>query len=186
MVNSMGRSPRGGRVNVVVLIVGLLVAIPLVAVLWNGFRFDPREIASPLIGKAAPDFTLTPLDGGAPVSLSALRGTPVVVNFWATWCVPCQAEHPTLLQLAKNYDGRVKFYGVVYQDDTDNISNWLMKRGSFYPQLIDVGSSAAIAFGVYGVPETYFIGKDGIIVDKVAGAVDGRAAIALLDEMVGA
>ena len=186
MSNTMRRSPRGGRVNVVVLVVGLLVAIPLVVVLWNGFKYVPREISSPLIGKAAPDFTLTPIDGGTPVSLAALRGTPVVVNFWATWCVPCQAEHPTLLQLARNYDGRVKFFGVVYQDDADNIQNWLMKRGSVYPQLLDVGSSAAIAFGVYGVPETYFIGKDGVIVNKVAGAVDGRTAITLLDQMVGA
>lgn len=186
MSYAMGRSPRGGRVNVVVLVVGLLVAIPLVAVLWNGFNYDPKEIASPLIGKAAPDFTLTPLEGGAPVALSSLRGTPVVVNFWATWCVPCQAEHATLQQLARNYDGRVKFYGVVYQDEGANIQNWLLKRGSAYPQLLDVGSSAAIAFGVYGVPETYFIGKDGIIVDKVAGAVDGRTAIAVLDKLVGA
>ena len=184
MTIGMGRARRSGKVNVVVLVVGLLVAIPLVAVLWNGFRYDPRDIASPLIGKAAPDFTLTPLDGGDAVSLSALRGTPVVVNFWATWCVPCQAEHPTLLQLAKNYDGRVKFLGVVYQDEAENIQKWLAKRGSVYPQLIDLGSSAAIAFGVYGVPETYFIGKDGIIADKVTGAVDGRAATTLLDTLV--
>jgi len=171
-------------VNVAVLVGGLLLVLPLVAVLGIGFKFDPHEIASPLIQKAAPDFTLTPLDGSAPVTLSAQRGHPVVVNFWATWCIPCQAEHRDLQALARMFAGKVSFYGVVYQDKPEAIASWLEKRGSLFPQLVDTGSSAALAFGVYGVPETYVIDKEGIIVHKVTGPIDGGEMQSLLSMLV--
>lgn len=176
---------RAGRVNLKILLLGLAVVVPLVIVLANGFRYDPKEIASPLVGKPAPDFQLTALDGAQTVQLSALKGTPVVVNFWATWCVPCQAEHGTLLQLARAFEGKVAFLGVVYQDEPGNIQKWLDKRGSFYPQLIDTGSKAALAYGVYGVPETYVIDRSGTIVDKVVGPVSGPAMTASLTTLLG-
>jgi cytochrome c biogenesis protein CcmG/thiol:disulfide interchange protein DsbE len=176
---------RSGKVNVKVLLLGLALVLPLVALLAVGFRFDPREIASPLVGKPAPDFTLEPLGGGAPVQLSALGGKPAVVNFWATWCVPCQAEHPVLLALARQFEGKVNFLGVVYQDKPEAIQAWLERRGTAYPQLVDVGSRAALAYGVYGVPETYVIDANGIIVEKIAGAVDGRTLQAQLLDLVG-
>lgn len=183
MSSVWGRARRGA-VNVKILAAGLLLVVPLVVVLANGFRYDPHEIKSPLIQKAAPDFTLATVQEGQELSLSGFRGKPVVVNFWATWCVPCKAEHATLLQLAKRYDGRVQFLGVVYQDKPEAIAEWLQKRGSAFPQLVDVGSKAALAYGVYGVPETFLIDGKGTIVDKITGPVDGQDMLLRLDALL--
>ncbi|MFZ5482181.1 MAG: cytochrome c-type biogenesis protein CcmH [Myxococcota bacterium] len=154
-----------------VLAVGLAIVLPLVAVLANGFRFDPRAIDSPLVEKAAPDFALTSIDG-QPFKLSDLRGKPVVVNFWATWCVPCQQEHALLLAAAKKWGDRATFLGVVYQDTPEKIRGWLDRHGEGYPTLVDEGSKVAIAYGVYGVPETYVIDAGGVIRHKFVGPVD--------------
>ena len=157
--------------NKKVLVAGLVVVAPLILVLANGFRFDPRAIDSPLVRKAAPSFALAPLGGGAPVSLAGLRGKPVVINFWATWCVPCQQEHGELLRASQDWAGRAAFLGVVYQDEPAKIDAWLTRMGRGYPQLVDTGSSVAMAFGVYGVPETYVIDGAGTIAHKYTGPV---------------
>ena len=153
-----------------VLVAGFALVLPLLFILAKGFDSDPHEFDSPLIGKPAPDFTLHDLDG-AEVSLASLRGKPVVLNFWATWCVPCKQEHPYLLAAAARAGDRVTFYGVVYQDEPETIRGWLEKHGSGYPTLVDEGNRAAIAFGVYGVPETYVIDAQGIIRHKFVGPV---------------
>ncbi len=173
----------------VILAVGLAVVAGLVAVLASGFQHDPRSISSPLLGKAAPDFTLQTLEPdasgtSASVKLSALRGTPVVINFWATWCIPCQQEHSTLLAVSREFDGVAKFYGVVYQDKPEAIDAWLNARGRAYPTLIDVGSQAAIAFGVYGVPETFVIDKKGVIREKFTGGVTFEGVASLLNTLI--
>lgn len=170
--------------NVKVLVAGLVITVPLVILLAVGFNYDPRSVASPLVGKPAPAFVLTRLDGQGEVKLPELRGRVVVVNFWATWCVPCRQEHPYLLALSKRYAGQVDFYGVVYQDQPATIEAWLQRYGAAYPTLIDEGGKAAIAFGVYGVPETYVIDREGIIVEKVTGPINPDAMITLLDGMV--
>lgn len=151
---------------------GLLLIVPLVGVLAIAFQHDPKRIESPLVGRPAPDFALSPVDGSAQIRLSALRGTPVVLNFWATWCEPCKAEHATLLSAARRYGDRVRFIGVVYQDQPEKIAKWLSVHGSAYPTLVDVGSQAAIAFGVYGVPETYVIDTAGRVSYKFIGMVE--------------
>lgn len=168
----------------VILAVGLVAVGGLVGVLASGFQHDPHSIESPLLQKPAPDFTLSALEtdaAGQPqtVQLSKQRGTPVVVNFWATWCVPCQGEHPTLVAAAREFEGLARFYGVVYQDKPEAIDAWLNARGRAYPTLIDTGSQAAIAFGVYGVPETFVIDKKGVIREKFTGGVtfDGLSAV---------
>ena len=79
-----------------VLIAGLVVALPLVGLLLMSLGRDPRQVDSPLIGQKAASFSLRPVGGGAPVTLDTLRGRTLVVNFWATWCVPCFQEHPVL------------------------------------------------------------------------------------------
>ena len=154
-----------------ILLGGLALVVPLLVILALGFGQDPHEFDSPLIGKPAPDFTLSTLDG-VEVQLSSLKGKPVVLNFWATWCVPCRQEHPALLSAAARNGDRVQFYGVVYQDEPAKIEVWLDKHGKGYPTLVDEGSRAAIAFGVYGVPETYVIDAQGIIRNKFVGPVD--------------
>jgi len=173
-----------GKVNGAVWFGGLAVVSPPVLVLALAFQHDPHAIDSPLVGKPAPDFALAPYDGGAVVRLSEQRGTPAVVNFWATWCVPCKSEHPVLVAVARRLQGKVNFYGVVYQDTQEKIAAWLGRMGSGYPQLLDVGSKAAIAYGVYGVPETYIVDPSGIITYKFTGPVDAGSLLQQLTPLV--
>jgi cytochrome c biogenesis protein CcmG, thiol:disulfide interchange protein DsbE len=156
-------------VNRKVLLVGLLGALPLVALLLAGLSRDPRYIDSPLVGRPAPPFRLVPVGGGAPVTIESLRGRPVVLNFWATWCVQCADEHPALVTAARGLADQAVFLGAVYQDTETNVLESLRERPSAYPILMDKGARAAIAYGVYGVPETFFISADGVIVDKQIG-----------------
>jgi cytochrome c biogenesis protein CcmG/thiol:disulfide interchange protein DsbE len=150
------------------LAAGLAVVLPLVGLLLANLKRDPHKVASPLVGKAAPPFVLQPLDGGAAVTLASLAGQPVVLNFWATWCVPCVQEHPALQAAAQN-SGDTRFFGVIYQDTPDSIRAFLRRRPSVFPSLADPNGAAAIAYGVYGVPETYFIDRKGVIVAKKLG-----------------
>jgi cytochrome c biogenesis protein CcmG/thiol:disulfide interchange protein DsbE len=155
--------------NRTVLAVGLAVSAPLLGLLAANAKRNPQDLRSPLIGKPAPPLSLRPLPGGsAPLVLSSLRGRPVVVNFWASWCVPCFQEHDTLVRGARVFPD-VAFLGVVYEDSVENAQRFLEERGASYPSFIDDGGRAAIAYGVYGVPETYFIDKSGVIVDKMVG-----------------
>jgi cytochrome c biogenesis protein CcmG/thiol:disulfide interchange protein DsbE len=173
------------RVNLTVWFAGLVVTAPLLLVLGLAFQNDPHQIDSPLVGRPAPDFQLSPIDGSAPVRLSEQRGVPAVVNFWATWCVPCKAEHRTLVAVARRMEGKARFFGVVYQDEPSKIQKWLEGAGNAYPQLLDVGSKAAIAYGVYGVPETYIIDANGVITYKFTGPVDAASLMAQLAPLVG-
>jgi cytochrome c biogenesis protein CcmG/thiol:disulfide interchange protein DsbE len=156
-------------VNRKVLLIGLLGALPLVALLLAGLSRDPRYIDSPLVGRPAPPFRLIPVGGGPPVTLESLKGRPVVLNFWATWCVQCADEHPVLVSAAQGLADRAVFLGAVYQDTETNVLESLRGSPSAYPILMDQGARAAIAYGVYGVPETFFISADGVIVDKQIG-----------------
>jgi cytochrome c biogenesis protein CcmG/thiol:disulfide interchange protein DsbE len=168
------------RLNGRVLLAGLLVMLPLVGVLAANLGRDPHAIDSPLVGRAAPEFALRPVGGGAPVSLAALRGRPVVVNFWATWCAPCYEEHAALVETARALGSRVQFLGVVYEDTEDQVRNRLLRGGSAYPALMDPGSRTAMAFGVFGVPETYFIDAQGRIAAKSVGPIGAEALTANL------
>jgi cytochrome c biogenesis protein CcmG, thiol:disulfide interchange protein DsbE len=169
---------RASRVNPWVLGAGLAVIVPLLAVLVLNLGRDPHSIRSPLIGRPAPTFSLAPVGGGAPVRLESLRGRPVVINFWATWCVPCFEEHAALNAAARTF-GEAQFLGVVYEDDEARTQAFLAQRGSSYPSLVDPEGRTAIAFGVFGVPETFFIDGTGRIVEKYVGPLD-RATIASL------
>ena len=125
---------------------------------------------SAVAGEAAPDFTLRDINGQQ-VSLSSYKGKVVLLNFWATWCRPCVAEHGVLTAAATRYKGQVRFLGVVYEDTEARIKAYLKRSGAAYPTLIDEAGKTAIAYGVYGVPETFFIGADGNIKAKHAGAL---------------
>jgi cytochrome c biogenesis protein CcmG/thiol:disulfide interchange protein DsbE len=166
-----------------VLVVGALVVVPLLVFLALSFRSDPRSIESPLIGKQAPDFALQDLDGNVH-RLADLKGQPVVINFWATWCQPCIAEHPVLIEAARRYQGRVNFFGVIYNDDNDKIRRFIAQRGAWGPSLVDPDVAVAIAYGVYGAPETFFITADGTILEKVTGPVGPRQIVDLLERML--
>ena|SRR5579872_1068929 len=158
--------------NRTVLIIGIAITLALVAVLFVGLGKDPQAIDSPLVGKPAPPFVLRAVGSGEDINLANLRGKPVVVNFWATWCVPCFEEHPVLLENARQIGPRVQFLGVVFNDSESKISTFLLRNGMAYPTLLDEQGKTAIAYGVGGVPETFFIDRNGIIVAKYVGPMD--------------
>ncbi|MFC7475662.1 DsbE family thiol:disulfide interchange protein [Dankookia sp. GCM10030260] len=133
--------------------------------------YDPKGVPSALIGKPAPDFTLAPLEGADRPALSSanLRGGagPVLVNFFASWCVPCVIEHPQLMKLAKQ---GVPVLGVAYKDKPADALAFLKKHGTPYARLgTDLPGRVAIDWGLYGVPETYLIDKTGVIRWRWAG-----------------
>ena len=99
---------------------------------------------------------------GSTLSMASLRGKPLILNFWATWCGPCWEEHPTLVANARELGESVQFVGVVFQDSEEKIQTFLTQRGSAYPTLIDEKGKTAIAYGVGGIPETYFLDKNGV------------------------
>lgn len=162
----------------------------VLALLASGLGRDARAIISPLPGRPAPDFALEVLLGPRPpvgtapqpgdsVQLNALRGEVVVINFWASWCLACRQEHAALSRVAQRYRDRgVFFFGILYQDTRANADRFIDEMGGqAYPTLLDPGSHTAINFGLYGVPETYVIGRDGIVLHKQIGPVteDGLA-----------
>lgn len=155
--------------NRTVLLVGVIIAAVLIGVLFMGLGKNPAEIRSPLIGKAAPAFALRQVGTTNTIDISRLRGKPLVVNFWATWCGPCWEEHPVLVANARILQPNVQFLGVVFQDKEEKILGFLEQRGSSYPTVVDEAGKTAIAYGVGGVPETYFIDANGVIVAKYNG-----------------
>ena len=155
--------------NRTVLFVGFFIAAAVIGILFVGLGKDPQVIDSPLIGHAAPPFALRAVGTGETVNLTQFRGRPVVLNFWATWCGPCYEEHPTLVANARQLQPSVQFLGVVFQDSEDKIQKFLNERGNAYPTVVDDAGKTAIAYGVGGVPETFFLDANGVIQAKYSG-----------------
>jgi cytochrome c biogenesis protein CcmG/thiol:disulfide interchange protein DsbE len=152
----------------------VVVAVGVGAVFGSRLGEDPTLVDSPLIGKPAPTATTPNLEGGGSLSLADLRSQVVVVNFWASWCVACREEHAALVSAANNYRAAgVVFVGVNYQDQRGSAIAFLdeMGRGdsSAYRYVTDPGSQLALDFGVFGVPETFFIDRAGTVVAKITG-----------------
>ena len=173
------------KVNLKVLVAGAALVVPLIAVLLVNLGRDPRAIRSPLVGRPAPPFSLAPVGGGSAVTLESLRGRPVVLNFWATWCVPCLEEQEALTAAARAWP-QVKFVGVVYEDEEANARTFVAQRGASYPSVMDPEAKAAIAYGVSGVPETFFIDPGGRIVEKYVGPLDRSTLAELVRRTEGA
>jgi cytochrome c biogenesis protein CcmG/thiol:disulfide interchange protein DsbE len=155
--------------NRTVLLIGTIITAALVGVFFLALGNDPSHIDSPLVGRVAPPFALQAVGTHETIDLSQYRGKPVVLNFWATWCHPCWDEHPVLTQVAQTTGGQVQFVGVVFQDEESKITGFLRQRGWAYPTLVDDRGKTAIAYGVGGVPETFFLDKNGKIVSKYVG-----------------
>lgn len=153
-----------------------LAAVVVSVILATRFGRDPGLVESPLIGKPAPEFELPPLEGdGDPVALSDLRGSIVVVNFFASWCLECRVEHDALVAASDSFSGSgVRFVGISYQDDPSDSIRFLEQEGisETTEYLVDEGSRAAIAFGVFGIPETFFIDPEGTVVGRIIGPTD--------------
>jgi cytochrome c biogenesis protein CcmG/thiol:disulfide interchange protein DsbE len=149
-----------------------LAALPVVGLLAYGFRSDPRAIPSPLVGRPAPAFALTAYDG-TPLSLAGLQGQVVVLNFWASWCVPaCYEEAPVLEAGWRAYRERgVVVVGVDIQDTEEAGRKFIQQFGLTFPNAPDPKGRVSIDYGVYGVPETFVIDRKGMIRDKKVGAL---------------
>ena len=149
-----------------------LASVPLILLLAYGFRTDPKAIPSPLVQKAAPDFRLKAFDGGE-VSLADLKGKPLVLNFWASWCYPaCYEEAPLLEATWKRFkDQGLMMVGVDIQDKDANAREFLQRFGFTFPNAPDPASKVSIDYGVYGVPETFFIDRQGRVAYKHVGAL---------------
>jgi cytochrome c biogenesis protein CcmG, thiol:disulfide interchange protein DsbE len=165
-------------------LIGVAVSTPLVALLAYGLTQDPRFIESPLPGRAAPDFALPMLETNDSLRLSELRGDIVLVNFWASWCIPCRQEHPILLAGARQYTSKgVRFIGITYNDAPADSRRWLAELGQEYPSLVDQGARTAIDYGVAGVPETFIVDKSGIVVFKKFGPITSAELTHKLDSL---
>lgn len=156
----------------------LVVFLALVALfLIRLYAGDPSRIPSALIGHPAPQTSLPPVAGlersGAPVpgiDSASFKGAVTVVNVWASWCVPCHDEAPLLMQLA--HDSRLSLIGINYKDEPDNARRFLGRYGNpFAAAGADLNGRAGIDWGVYGVPETFVVGRDARIAYKLVGPI---------------
>ena len=164
------------------------VFVVLVAVLAVGLKLDPRHVPSPLIGKPVPAFELPDLAGEAAISAASLAGEARLLNVWASWCVACRVEHPLLVALADA--GRIEIIGLNYKDTRDDARAWLARYGNPYTRTVfDESGRLGLDLGVYGVPETFVLDRDGIIRYKQVGPITREALdtviLPLLDELEG-
>ena len=155
--------------------------IVLVVVLWNRLTTAQHIISGastvPLVGHAAPDFTITPFDStsGQTVRLSSFKGHPVILNFWASWCVPCNTETPLLQKTWQQHqaDGIV-FIGIDYQDQQQAAEQFLQKYHITYPTGPDSSGSISVDYAVSNVPATIFIDRSGVVVRQHLGPVTAK------------
>ncbi|HEY2246272.1 MAG TPA: DsbE family thiol:disulfide interchange protein [Bradyrhizobium sp.] len=168
-------APRRGRL---LMLLPLIFFLGLAALFWLRLGdSDPSRIPSALIGRPAPQTALPALEGlasdGKPVpglDPAAFKGKVSVVNVWASWCVPCHDEAPLLTQLGK--DRRLQVIGINYKDSPENARRFLGRYGNPFGMIgVDGNGRAAIEWGVYGVPETFIVGREGKIVYKLVGPI---------------
>ena len=149
-----------------VLLAGLVVLFAV------GLQHDPSKIPSPLIGLPAPAFELPTTEGGR-LSSASLNGQPVLVNFWASWCVPCLLEHPLLMELARS---GVKIVGINYKDEPQAATQWLARHGNPFAVVAqDRDGRVGLDWGVYGVPESFALDASGVIRHKQVGPMTREA-----------
>jgi cytochrome c biogenesis protein CcmG/thiol:disulfide interchange protein DsbE len=167
-----------------VLAVAGVVAL-VAGLLSFGLGRDPTAIKSPLVGKPAPAFSLRTLDGRSSVNLADLRGQVVVVNFWASWCTECRVEHDALAAAWRRYrDAGVVLVGVDFQDARADALAYTDQAAMTWPVVEDPGSHTALAYGVYGIPETFFIAPDGQIAAKEVDPVSFARIAAQVDRLL--
>ena len=157
-----------------------LIVLIALAALFAGFALkrDPHVQPHALVGKPMPDLTLPELDSGRPARIRAATDGPMLVNFFASWCAPCEVEHPQLMALKAQ---GVKVVGIAYKDAPANTNAFLTRLGDpFAERLVDRDGRAGLEFGVTGVPETYLVGTDGVIIAKHTGPLTPDAAEDLL------
>ncbi|MEK7334096.1 MAG: TlpA disulfide reductase family protein [Candidatus Binatota bacterium] len=164
------------------IIITLAVLLPLIGILAYGFIRDPRYINSPLIGRPATPFAVTLFDGKK-LTLDDLKGKTVFLNFWASWCPPCRAEARDLEAAWQTFkDGDVLFLGIDIQDTDEDARAYLKEFNITYPNGRDLSGKVAVDYGVWGIPETFFIDPQGRITYKHVGSLGSALITAKLDE----
>ncbi len=155
-------------------ILPLVIFLVLAAFLYVGLGLNPREVPSPLINKPAPAFSLPQLkDPTKQFSPEEMKGKVWLLNVWSSWCVSCREEHPILMSLARQ--NVVPIYGLDYKDKKEDAEMWLRNGGDPYTlSVMDRDGRIGIDYGVYGVPETYVIDKQGVIRYKEIGPVTSQ------------
>jgi peroxiredoxin len=182
----IGSMPRT-RTNWIIL---TIVAAVLGAA-WIGVnRVDASDsssfgrVPSPDIGHPAPDFALlTP--GGDELALSDLRGTPVLVNFWATWCPPCRAEIPALEETYRQFDGDVLVLGVDVQENPGRVAEFMRQHDMTYPVVVDETADVARIYRVRAFPTSYLIDERGVIVKVYSGPVNQPLLVSTFNDLMG-
>ena len=162
----------------------LAIFLALAAVFFFRIGGDHTVVPSVLIGKPAPQLVLPALEDANTPTLdpSSFKGNVTVVNVWASWCAPCRAEHPFLVRLAK--DTRIRVSGINYKDQPANALRFLTQLGNPFAAIgVDTAGRAAIEWGVYGVPETFLVGRDGVIKFKQVGPITAENFPRLLSEI---
>ncbi len=177
---------RGSGVKIAAWVV--VVASAVLAVAFSTrFGSDPSLSASPLIGKQAPEVVVSTLDGSGELALSEVDGEVIVVNFFASWCLECRTEHADLVATANAWSSRdVRFIQIAYDDRPADTVAFLdeLGRSPETVYLTDLESRAAIAFGVRGVPETFFIDAAGVVRGKISGESNALLLSETIDTML--
>ncbi|HEX6483299.1 MAG TPA: TlpA disulfide reductase family protein [Ktedonobacteraceae bacterium] len=173
---------RSRKRNITVFAIVSLINIGLLAFLWTQL-LTPAQNSSgqghdPLIGHAAPNFTLAVLSSHpttANLSTTSYKGKPLVINFWNSTCGPCVDEAPLLQQESSRLQSQgIAFIGIDFQDTTGDGLSFLQKYGITYPNVMDATGSTAINYGVTATPETLFINRQGVVVSRVSGQLTGQ------------
>ncbi|HUZ76422.1 MAG TPA: TlpA disulfide reductase family protein [Chloroflexota bacterium] len=159
-----------------VAVVGTVILVVLGLTLARG---NTAVRTDRLIGQQAPAFTMTTFEG-TKVSLASLRGKPVLLNFWGSWCIPCKDEAPVLSQAWQKYQGKVQFVGLALWDQSTAAQTFARQNGATWLNGMDNSGTVAIDFGVYGVPESYFISRSGVLVQRFPGPFVGASGAAQL------
>ncbi len=179
------RQRRSHKRRIITLVIVSIINVALLVLLWSQLLVPAQnqsdssssgmssmQSKSPLDGRPAPDFRLAQLSSGSvpKVHLASLKGKPVVINFWASWCDPCKREAPLLQSTWQRVQKQgVVLLGIDYQDTQSDGQSFLQKYGITYTNVVDPNSSVAINYGVTGVPETFFINSHGVVVRRVMG-----------------
>lgn len=176
---------RGARsARLVALIVGVAMLALLALMIWGIGRQAAGSVGQvPVVARPAPSFSIQLFEGGT-FDLSAMRGMPVFVNFWASWCIPCEEEAPTLERASRAYRDRVAFIGVDVQDTDAGAREFVRRFGVSYPNGPDPSGAISVEYGMSGVPESYFVDRDGKIVRKWQGPLDDQRLRGFLDELL--
>lgn len=154
-----------------------LALLPLMLMLGLGLTRDPSHVPSALVGRAMPGFDLAEFDGDGRLVAAEAAGRPLILNFWASWCVSCRQEHPVLVELGLRAltGGEFAIAGINSRDTPENARAFLAREGRFpYASGLDPRGRTGIDFGVYGMPETFFIDAEGIVRARHPGPLTPR------------